>query len=566
MSKFISEITVREVMRCGSDAHVAAAAWVSTSAADGLKKAEADPAAVGGLIRYLMKHRHGCYDSETEVLTDAGWKRWPDVTGRERFLTINPSTDEIEWQRAERLVHKSVNEDMVRVQMDHVDLFVTYDHNMLAARRTHSGDEKYQLLPAHELLEASHRIRMGGGEWAGQSQTDALPLRLIGFFIGDGWCPANGASLEFHLRKTRKIDYLREVVADGGWNLETRGTTGDKYVVSVPTHLRRVFAGCYTEDGEKRIPSALLNLPAHQLEDLFDGLIQSDGHISASGKVTYSTTSHLLAGQLQELAVKIGRAATVHPHPFTDDDARFGTKSRWRVTIYRERNARPRIGWTVEDRRRQVRLEHYTGVVYCVTVPNGTLYVRRNGIPCWCGNSPFEHGMLTLYVHAPIFVWREWHRHRWMSFNEESARYKVLDPVFYVPPRDRPMMKVEIWKAGRPKFLPCEADATHDELCANLKESYRVGYEMYDQNLALGIDPGLARDCLPVGIYSSCWVTANPRSLMHFLSLRTHEPTAAAVSYPLWEIEQAARKVEAIFAQHWPITHAAFCENGRVAP
>lgn len=181
--------------------------------------------------------------------------------------------------------------------------------------------------------------------------------------------------------------------------------------------------------------------------------------------------------------------------------------------------------------------------------------------------TPFEHGAITLFVHAPIFVWREWHRHRiGFSYNEESGRYKQLEPVFYLPPRDRPMVKVEGWKPGRPKFLHCDSDEVYAELCANLKESYRLAYEIYEQNLALGIDPGLARDCLPVGIYSACWVTCNPRSLMAFLSLRTHEPTARAVSYPLHEIEVAARKVEQHFAERWPLTYRAFVENGRVAP
>ncbi len=181
--------------------------------------------------------------------------------------------------------------------------------------------------------------------------------------------------------------------------------------------------------------------------------------------------------------------------------------------------------------------------------------------------SPFEHGMLTLYVNAPIFVWREWHRHRigW-AYNEESGRYKTLDPVFYIPDEDRPMLKVDNWKAGRPKFLPCDDSLTYRVLCDNLKRQYVSAYEAYTDNLELGIDPGLARDCLPVGIYSSCWVTCNPRSLMHFLSLRTHEPEAKQVSYPLWEIEMAARQVEAIFAEHWPITYAAWVKHGRVAP
>lgn len=192
--------------------------------------------------------------------------------------------------------------------------------------------------------------------------------------------------------------------------------------------------------------------------------------------------------------------------------------------------------------------------------------------------SPFEHGSLTVFTHLPIFVYREWHRHRvGFSYNEESARYKTLDPVFYVPPADRPMFKVENWKPGRPKFQTIEeleidpaASATGEErysrLCHNLEVAYSVAYGRYADNLALQFDPGLARDCLPVGIFSSCWVTCNPRSLMNFLSLRVHDTEARNVSYPLWEIDQAARKLEAIFARHWPVTHAAFVKNGRVAP
>jgi thymidylate synthase (FAD) len=181
--------------------------------------------------------------------------------------------------------------------------------------------------------------------------------------------------------------------------------------------------------------------------------------------------------------------------------------------------------------------------------------------------TPFEHSMMTFFVHAPIFVWREWHRHRiGFSYNEESGRYKELEPVFYIPDRERPMMKVESWKAGRPKFLRCEEDSVFEMLCSNLKNSYELAYQNYAHNLSLGIDPGLARDCLPVGIYSGCWVTCNPRSLMSFLSLRTHEPEADRVSYPLWEIEMAAKACEKLFAEGWPITYAAFCEFGRTAP
>lgn len=185
--------------------------------------------------------------------------------------------------------------------------------------------------------------------------------------------------------------------------------------------------------------------------------------------------------------------------------------------------------------------------------------------------TPFEHSSLTFFVHAPIFVWREWHRHRiGVSFNEESGRYKTLDPVFYLPPRDRPMFKIDGWKPGRPKFDVLNTnkfeDLKYEKLCDNLKKCYRLCYDSYIENLELDIDPGLARDCLPVGIYSSCWFTCNPRSLMSFLSLRTGNQEAKFLSYPLYEIEVAAKSLEKIFAEGWPLTHKAFCENGRVAP
>ncbi len=181
--------------------------------------------------------------------------------------------------------------------------------------------------------------------------------------------------------------------------------------------------------------------------------------------------------------------------------------------------------------------------------------------------TPFEHAAMTFFVHAPIFVWREWHRHRiGFSYNEESGRYKTLDPIFYLPKYGRPMMKVEGWKPGRPKFLKCEDDDIHVSLEDNLRRSYKISYEMYERNLELGVDPGLARACLPVGIYSGCWVTCNPRSLMAFLSLRTHEPNATAVSYPLHEMELAARACEETLEVGYPLTYQAFNANGRVAP
>lgn len=180
--------------------------------------------------------------------------------------------------------------------------------------------------------------------------------------------------------------------------------------------------------------------------------------------------------------------------------------------------------------------------------------------------TPFEHGYLTVRVHAPIKVWREWHRHRigW-SYNEESGRYKQLDPVFYVPPRDRPMIRPEGFKSARPAFDTTTQDE-YDQILMHLEAGYRASYLQYLAMLEMQVDRGLARDVLGVGIYSACYCSANPRSIMAFLELRTDHPESKRPSKPLYEIRVAADKLEAIFSRYWPITYQAWIDNGRASP
>jgi thymidylate synthase (FAD) len=187
------------------------------------------------------------------------------------------------------------------------------------------------------------------------------------------------------------------------------------------------------------------------------------------------------------------------------------------------------------------------------------LMSRRHG-------TPFECGSLTVRVHAPIKVWREWHRHRvgW-SYNEESGRYKDLDPVFYIPPRERLMIRPEDFKSSRPAFDKAN-DIEYECTVSCMKQGYSDAYQQYVKMLNMKVDRGLARDVLGVGIYSACYCTANPRSIMHFLELRTTDLTAKRPSAPLYEIEVAARKLEDIFALCWPITYAAWVKHGRSAP
>lgn len=181
--------------------------------------------------------------------------------------------------------------------------------------------------------------------------------------------------------------------------------------------------------------------------------------------------------------------------------------------------------------------------------------------------TPFEHASLTFRIHAPLFVWRQIHRHRiGFSFNEESGRYKRLDPVFWVPRRDRPMTPSPYHKPARPSFVRLEGDGLYAALLAHLRESYEVAWGCYERFLSCGVASEVARVVLPTAVYSHCYVTCNPRSLMHFLSLRVHDPEATFISYPQKEVEEVAQAMERIFCTLFPLTHQAFLSCGRVAP
>lgn len=178
--------------------------------------------------------------------------------------------------------------------------------------------------------------------------------------------------------------------------------------------------------------------------------------------------------------------------------------------------------------------------------------------------SPFEHNSMTFFVTAPLFVFREFHRHRvgW-SYNEESGRYRQLEPVFYVPDESRKLVQ-----EGRPgKYVFAEGTQAQHELVGRaMTDSYGQAYAAYEEMLAAGVAREVARAVLPLGLYSSMYATCNARSLMHFLGLRTQHDAAAVPSFPQREIEMVAERMEAEWAKLMPLTYAAFNANGRAAP
>lgn len=170
--------------------------------------------------------------------------------------------------------------------------------------------------------------------------------------------------------------------------------------------------------------------------------------------------------------------------------------------------------------------------------------------------TPFEHNSFRFHVKCPIFVAREWFRHRIGSFNEFSARYSEVPNEFFVPEVDE--VRGQFGKPGAYTFETLDPTIGKDVttwIADWNEQSYRLYLEMIDA----GVAKELARVILPVSMYTQFYWTVNARALMNFLSLRTHETAQ-------YDIRQYANAVYKLAVEEMPITFDSWEKNGRVTP
>ncbi len=168
--------------------------------------------------------------------------------------------------------------------------------------------------------------------------------------------------------------------------------------------------------------------------------------------------------------------------------------------------------------------------------------------------SPFEAVTLTWEVKAPIFVFRQWHRHRTWSYSELSGRYKELPNEFYIPGASIIGAQSKDNKQGRdigeipnPFDEPPSRSADIDVYESMCKMAFRT----YEDLLREGWPRELARAVLPVSTYSHMFATVNLRNLFHFLDLRLHE-------HAQWEIQQYAKAMKELSLEVAPVAVAAW--------
>jgi hypothetical protein len=344
-----------------------------------------------------------CHSEDTEILTIDGWKFFSEVTNRDNLATINPDTFKLEYQKPLKLHKYEFAGDLYHCTNIHLDFAITPEHRMFVRKFDNVKkimSDKFGFVRVMNLgwysgLLSSpsgfdgkfiKNIKIGDKDIAG----DDL-LKFFGIFLSDGW---------LRKRKTSKYGYVTGVCCfkneyyDTIYKLlkslpfgfhEQSGRTG--YFTSSDKHLYH-YLEPYAINGalNKYVPDFIKNAPSSQIQLFLDFFCFGDGHKTQDGRIWYYTSSKRMANDLQEMVLKTGKNSSIIVRPVKD---RLIFKKRvikatkcheaYVVSVWRT----PHLSI---DRKKQMRVKHYKGMVYCASVSNSLLLTRRNGKILISGN------------------------------------------------------------------------------------------------------------------------------------------------------------------------------------
>lgn len=358
-----------------------------------------------------------CYDKDTQILTNKGWKYFRNLLFQDKILTLNPLTYSIEYQKPSEIIKREYNGKLIHFYNKYIDLLVTPNHNLyVKTRRSKKEKEVFELKRANSVEDLySFRFKKDG-LWEGkEEQYFYLPkiknyrntcnlikkipmdlwLEFLGYFVSEGNARYNKRTHSYliQIAQSKKSPYHRKIEnciikLDLNYYIDPHGS----FVISNKQLYSYLKPLGYSY--QKYIPQEFLMLCPRQLEILFEAIYVGDGtHYKGKNAKTKGiiTTSYRLASNIQELLLKLGFCGDIRLIK-EKGTVNYVKKLRREIIsrhncyiIYRNTHyTNPNHFGKTSGKTERVA---YVGKVYCCTVPNGIVYVRRNGKAVWCGNS-----------------------------------------------------------------------------------------------------------------------------------------------------------------------------------
>ena len=371
-----------------------------------------------------------CYDEKTRVLTRDGFKYFKELLYTDEVATLNLKTEELEYQRPEKIVRFRRQDKMVSLKGTFFDVCVTPDHKMVVKE---DSDLRWNLIPFNKLISKGKSDQMiipdkyktkKNCKWTNGKEMSIFKVPVL---TNKKYPPKKNVITEISMDVF--LEFLGWYLSEGSTYIAKRGYVNtitqvkEKYIPEIISCIKKmgynifktkkdiIFSSremCYYlkqfgKAKEKFIPKWAKNLSSRQIKILLNSLFKGDGSLYENGDwVKYTTTSKQLAEDVQECLLKIGMSGAVSTSDPTlkkpgKIDGRYirGKLLQYTVSVNRERNE-PSMYYA------ELKEIDYDGFVYCATVPNHAMLVERNGKVLFSGNTERKHplALVKAYWHA----------------------------------------------------------------------------------------------------------------------------------------------------------------------
>ena len=310
-----------------------------------------------------------CYDEETEILTEFGWKKFKDVRMCDKVASLEKSSGALQFVRPKLCVRARYSGDMYRVSTERVDLLVTPNHNIYVRNSDGNDDENAQfVLRRIDSVGVSERLAFmhGGNGWTPANSWNSEIFEVVPGkrFLANDWAVfvalytvLCGGSTDGTAVRLRRTPLSEECLKRMGIAF----TVADDTVTFADSALATYLA-TFPPESEAAVPFYIRQMPKSVIKSFVDTVLLS------SRDNTVKLPSKRMADDFVELLLKVGYSG--HTAPSSD------------TVVCVEENP-----LSLVDSAQHISKVTYSGYIYCVEVPDHVIYVRRAGRPVWCGNT-----------------------------------------------------------------------------------------------------------------------------------------------------------------------------------
>ena len=346
-----------------------------------------------------------CYDKETEVYTNKGWKKFSELNGDELFLSLNPENKNIEFVKPKKFIKYLYSGELIHIKALNFDLMVTPDHNLLVQKSwdRHEKKDKLKFIPAKDIADSDRFYR--GCKWIGKEPEfiqigdfkckSELFMKFFGIWLAEGSCSINPKN-RFVIKITQNNQNIKNFLAKELKDFPQKLWIGKDCIYIKPQNELGKFLKDLGKSSQKYIPDFIKNLSSRLLKILLNFYLLGDGYIQprhetlsgniANGSKIIFTSSKKLADDLSEIALKAGFIPSIRV------EKRKGNLHRFKTGYYRLNTdiytiILGKYKFFNFRKKKQLKKVKYNDYVYCVELEKfHTLWVKRNGKTVWCGN------------------------------------------------------------------------------------------------------------------------------------------------------------------------------------